>query len=211
MPESLPSHAKKTVERAEPRRQRRLALLVPVALLVGLVASIARSQQPVAPPPAVGPAASVAPLASGSSSSAVSAPPAPGEVPFDHTIHAGKYEIPCIDCHAYADKSAVAGLPSGRKCMGCHKFIDKDKPGVQRLASRFAAGESLEWQRVFYLPDYIYFSHRMHIRADVACADCHGDVAAMKTVTQDRPFTMGRCLTCHEQRHASRDCITCHK
>src|SRR5450432_3380981 len=133
------------------------------------------------------------------------------DVPFDHTIHAGQYGIPCLDCHVYADKSPVAGLPSGRKCMGCHKFVAKDDPIVQTLATRFEAGESLRWNRVFYLPDYIYFSHRMHVRAEVACSECHGDVAAMKTVTQDRPFTMGRCLSCHEQRHATHECLACHK
>jgi hypothetical protein len=30
-------------------------------------------------------------------------------------------------------------------------------------------------------------------------------------VTQDRPFTMGRCLSCHEQRHATHECLACHK
>jgi len=166
------------------------------ALVVGLVASIASSQTP---------APSASPSAAGS------APVAAGEVAFDHTIHAGKYAMPCLDCHAFADKAASAGLPSGRKCIGCHKFVDKESPAVQTLAARFGAGESLKWQRVFYLPDYIYFSHRMHVRADVACSECHGDVASMRTVTQDQPFTMGRCLSCHEQRHATRDCLGCHK
>jgi hypothetical protein len=177
-------------------RRRRIVPLAGAALVVGLVATIARSQSPPPPP---------APSVASSASSVV------GEVPFDHTIHAGKYGIPCLDCHVYADKTPVAGLPSGRKCMGCHKFVAKDNPAVQALATRFEAGESLQWQRVFYLPDYIYFSHRMHVRAEVACPECHGDVAAMKTVTQDRPFTMGRCLSCHEQRHATRACLSCHK
>jgi hypothetical protein len=185
-------------ERHEARRRRRVLLLAASAVVVGLIASIAHSQGP--PPP-------VPPSAAGSAS----APAAAGEVPFDHTIHAGKFGIPCLDCHAYADKTPVAGLPSGRKCMGCHKFVAKDDPAVQTLATRFEAGESLRWQRVFYLPDYIYFSHRMHVRAQIECSECHGDIAEMKTVTQERPFTMGRCLSCHEQRHATRACLACHK
>jgi hypothetical protein len=134
-----------------------------------------------------------------------------GEVPFDHTIHAGRYGIPCLDCHVYAAESPVAGLPSGRKCMGCHKFVAKENPVVQKLAARVAAGEPLRWLRTFALPDFIYFSHRMHVRAQVSCAECHGDIAAMKTVAQDDPFTMGRCLSCHEDRGASRDCLSCHR
>jgi hypothetical protein len=177
-------------------------LLVPT-LGVALVAT-AYSQ---APPPETLPSAS----ASVSASAIASGPSPVGEIAFDHTIHAKQYAIPCIDCHAFADKSPVAGIPSERKCMGCHKFVAKDSPGVQTLAARFAAGEPLRWKRAFYLPEYIYFSHRMHVRADVACQECHGDVASMKTVVQDKPFTMGRCLECHEQRHASRECLTCHK
>ena len=134
-----------------------------------------------------------------------------GDVPFDHTIHAGKYGIPCLDCHAFADKSPVAGLPSGRKCMGCHKFVDKENPSVQRLAAHVEAGEPLRWQRVFSIPDFVYFSHRMHVRANVACAECHGDMAAMKTVVQARSFTMGRCMQCHKERNATHDCLGCHK
>jgi hypothetical protein len=138
-------------------------------------------------------------------------PDAVNEVPFDHTVHAGTYAIPCLDCHVYADRAAFAGLPSGRKCMGCHKFVAKDSPVVQRLAERVAAGKPLAWMRVFSVPDFIYFSHRMHVDAQVACAECHGDVAAMHAVAQDRPFTMGRCLDCHQERHATRDCLSCHK
>lgn len=138
-------------------------------------------------------------------------PDAVNEVPFDHTVHAGTYAIPCLDCHVYADRAAFAGLPSGRKCMGCHKFVAKDSPAIQKLAERVAAGRPLAWLRVFSIPDFIYFSHRMHVRAQVACAECHGDVAAMRVVAQDSPFTMGRCLRCHQERHAARDCLSCHK
>jgi len=134
-----------------------------------------------------------------------------GEVPFNHQIHAGQFKIPCLDCHAYADKSPSAGLPSGRKCMGCHRFAGKDKPEVQLLAKRFEDGTPLRWERVFAVPDFIYFSHRSHVRAKVECKECHGDIAAEKTVQQEKPFTMGRCLTCHEARNAPRDCLVCHK
>lgn len=134
-----------------------------------------------------------------------------GEVAFDHQVHAGKYKIPCLDCHASADKSPSAGVPSIRKCMGCHKFVAKEKVAVQLLAKRFEDGQTLRWQRVFAVPDFIYFSHRAHVGAKVECKECHGDVAATPTVRQEQPFTMGRCLACHEARQATRDCLACHK
>ncbi len=139
------------------------------------------------------------------------APGVPGEIPFDHAIHVGKAGMACLSCHVYADKSPVAGLPSGRKCMGCHKFVAKEKPGVQLLAARVEEGRPLRWERVFSVPDFIYFSHRAHVRARVDCRDCHGDVTLTRVVEQDRPFTMGRCLVCHEERKATRDCVACHK
>jgi hypothetical protein len=62
------------------------------------------------------------------------------------------------------------------------------------------------------------FSHRRHLLAKppvglkpLDCKDCHGDIAAQKVVRQEQPFTMGRCLECHEKRQASRDCLACHK
>lgn len=163
--------------------------IVVTAVIGGVIAANARSEPPATPAP----------------------PGTVNEVPFDHTIHAGQYGIPCLDCHVYADKSPVAGLPSGRKCMGCHKFVAKDQPAIQRLGERVAAGQPLTWLRVFAVPDFIYFSHRMHVRAKVSCAECHGDIAAQKTITQDRPFTMGRCLACHREREATFDCLSCHK
>jgi hypothetical protein len=138
-------------------------------------------------------------------------PGAPGEVFFDHSVHAGKARMPCLDCHPYAEVSPSAGLPSGKKCMGCHKFVAKEKPGVQLLAKRVEEGRPLRWQRVFSVPDFIYFSHRPHVRAKVECAACHGDMAWATTIRQDRPFTMGRCIGCHAERKATRDCIACHK
>jgi Cytochrome c7 and related cytochrome c len=136
-----------------------------------------------------------------------------GEIPLDHKVHAGDLKMPCLSCHVYADRSSVAGIPSGRKCMGCHKFISKDKPAIQLLAQRVDAGQPLRWRRIFALPDHVYFSHRVHIRAKkpIDCKECHGDIAASKTIAQAKPFTMGDCLDCHKAREASRDCLTCHR
>ena len=115
-------------------------------------------------------------------------------VPFDHSIHAGKYAMPCLSCHVDADKSTTAGIPSVRKCMGCHKFVDKEKPGVVELARLWDAGKTPSWQRVYDLPDYVYFSHRVHVGAQVACTQCHGDVRSMTRISRVSSLTMGWCL-----------------
>ena len=140
--------------------------------------------------------------------------PAPlDEIPFDHRIHAGDCRIPCLSCHADAVRSPVAGIPSGKRCMGCHKFVASDRPAVQVLAARVRAGQPLQWTRVTELPDFVYFTHRVHLhfREPVACTECHGDVASMQVVRLEQPFTRGRCLSCHEVRNVRHDCIVCHR
>lgn len=132
-------------------------------------------------------------------------------VPFDHTIHVGQYKMRCLACHVYARLSTTAGIPSVRRCMGCHKFVDKKKPGVKRLAALWEKHEPPRWRRVYNLPDFVYFSHRVHVAANVACTSCHGDVGSMHKVTQQQQLTMGWCLSCHTKRKASTDCLVCHK
>jgi Cytochrome c7 and related cytochrome c/Class III cytochrome C family len=135
----------------------------------------------------------------------------PDTVPFNHSIHAGTYRMACLSCHVDADKSTTAGMPSVSKCLGCHKFVDKQKPAVQELARLWEDEEVPRWTRVYELPDYVYFSHRVHVTAQVACSQCHGDVASMSRITRVSSLTMGWCLTCHEEKHATRDCVACHK
>lgn len=137
--------------------------------------------------------------------------PVPDEIRFDHTIHAGTYRIPCLLCHSYADKAKVAGIPSLRKCMGCHELAPKEKPALQKLAELFKQGKPLSFTRVHEMPDHVYFSHRMHVRAQVACGECHGSVETMHVVRQVASLEMGWCLDCHTRRGASLDCLTCHK
>ncbi len=151
------------------------------------------------------------PFAAGHAAPAEAAPPAADAIPFDHTIHAGKYAMPCLACHVNARNSTTAGLPSVRKCMGCHKFVAKDKPAIQALTKLWEAKKAPTFRRIHDLPDYVYFSHRVHIAAEVACSTCHGDVAKMQKVVQVSPLTMGWCLTCHQQRKATLDCVGCHK
>ena len=45
--------------------------------------------------------------------------------------------------------------------------------------------------------------------ADV-CVICHGDVAGMEKVRQERSLKMGDCVDCHRDNSAPTDCSTCH-
>ena len=55
-----------------------------------------------------------------------------------------------------------------------------------------------------------HVTHRRHLQADVDCQVCHGQVQQMESAVQVAPLTMGWCVTCHEEREVSKDCLLCH-
>ncbi len=147
-----------------------------------------------------------------------SAPPAPAQpIRFSHKVHAGDNIIGCTSCHAYAEHSPVAGIPSMQRCQGCHKFVKQDPQDpqmtreIQALLAKLDEGKPIEWVRVYRVPDHVYFTHERHVRAGLRCQQCHGEVQTMEAVRQAAPLTMGWCLECHHARKAPTDCWTCHK
>lgn len=138
--------------------------------------------------------------------------PAPEQpIAFPHTVHAGSLQLPCTYCHVFAERSRYATAPSVELCMGCHGSIATDHPEIRKLTRHFEEKKPIEWVRVYALPDFIYFSHKRHVKAGVPCSDCHGNVARMKRVRRVSSLTMGWCVSCHRVRGASRDCAVCHK
>lgn len=131
-------------------------------------------------------------------------------IPFSHKIHAGINKIPCLYCHAEAEKSRHATVPPMSVCMGCHKSVAVTKENIVKLAAAYKADTAIAWIRVHELPDYVYFAHRWHLARGIACQTCHGPVETMDRVVQAAPLTMGWCLDCHRQNGASIQCITCH-
>jgi hypothetical protein len=138
--------------------------------------------------------------------------PAPEQpIAFPHTVHAGTMQLPCTFCHVFAERSRHAGAPPIEVCMGCHRTVATDREEIKKLTRHFDKKRPIEWKRVYALPDFIYFSHKRHIKAGLACAACHGDVAGMKRVRRVSNLVMGWCVSCHRVRNAPTDCATCHK
>lgn len=139
-------------------------------------------------------------------------PPQP--IAFNHEVmvQAG---VPCLYCHTGATQSAVAGIPSIDKCMGCHRTVATDNPEVKKLTAYWQQQKSIPWVRINRLPRYVYFSHAVHIvAAGLNCERCHGDVGHMAVTQPAVRFTMGFCLSCHKQQPNApqlMDCVICHK
>ncbi|PIT98599.1 MAG: cytochrome C [Bdellovibrionales bacterium CG10_big_fil_rev_8_21_14_0_10_45_34] len=133
-------------------------------------------------------------------------------IPYDHAVHAGKLQIPCMYCHANADKSKQASVPSLNICMNCHSVVATDRPAVQKLREHYEKGVSVPWVKVHMLPDHAHFNHERHVRKGVACQECHGAIQEMSTVYQKSDMSMGWCIECHRkpENNAPINCSTCH-
>jgi hypothetical protein len=123
-------------------------------------------------------------------------------VQFDHRHHVEDDGIPCLYCHDLAERSPFAGVPATEVCMGCHSQIWNGSPMLEPVRRSFFSGQPLPWNRVHRVPDFVYFNHAVHVNGGVACAACHGDVAAMPLPRQVNLLTMGWCLDCHRQQPA---------
>lgn len=132
-------------------------------------------------------------------------------IAFPHTVHAGQLGLSCSFCHESAELGPQAGVPAVSKCLSCHQAIATDRPEIQKLLGYQQRGEPIRWQRIYHLPDFIYFSHKRHVNSGLDCSACHGAVEEMQTVKRVRSLQMGWCLSCHRSRGASFDCATCHK
>ena len=132
-------------------------------------------------------------------------------VPFSHKHHAGELGIDCRYCHTSVEQSSFAGIPATHVCMSCHSQIWVRSPMLEPVRASYAADRSIEWTRVNAVPDFVYFSHRMHIARGVSCEQCHGDLTQQQRTFQANTLNMGFCLSCHRQMQAPTECWTCHK
>ena len=132
-------------------------------------------------------------------------------VAFSHALHAGRLEVSCQFCHRGAEISPVAGVPSMHLCMSCHRNLSTQTGETKKLLKSWNEQVSIQWTRLQRLPDFVYFTHEMHLFRGVQCVECHGRVEMMSSTPRAASFEMGWCLSCHRQRGASRDCLTCHR
>jgi mono/diheme cytochrome c family protein len=129
-------------------------------------------------------------------------------IAFSHELHAGDLQIDCQYCHTGVRFSKNANIPSSNMCMNCHKYVLPESPEIQKIwravdyrkeTDTYGPNrEPIEWVRVHTLPDLAYFNHSQHVQVGgVDCENCHGDVAQMEVIRQEKLLTMGWCVDCH--------------
>ena len=160
--------------------------------------------------------------------------PQPQPIAFNHALHAGKRQIACVYCHRGTQNGYFAGVPSVQDCANCHQNFanyspykppaegqpDPDKrwrDEVGKLKTYIDGKKEIKWFKNYDLPEHVKFAHKAHLNATLAngqkieCAQCHGNVATMETISLNEKTTMGWCVTCHRENGAPTDCTTCHR
>jgi hypothetical protein len=125
-------------------------------------------------------------------------------IAFSHKLHAGDLKLKCKMCHPGTDETMQ--IAKSATCMQCHSAIKTDSPDIQKLAK----GE-IHWVRVYEIPSYVSFSHKVHLDSGNTCQDCHGPVAERTQLAKEGDISMGGCMNCHRLKKVSIDCSFCHE
>ncbi|MGP8174926.1 MAG: cytochrome c3 family protein [Terracidiphilus sp.] len=118
-------------------------------------------------------------------------------VPFSHKHHVQGLGLQCQYCHVTAEKSSYAGIPPTKTCINCHSQIWTNAQLLEPVRQSWMNGQSLVWTKVHDLPDFVYFSHEIHVNKGLGCATCHGRVDQMPLMYAQNTLQMEWCLDCH--------------
>jgi cytochrome c553 len=124
-------------------------------------------------------------------------------IKFSHQIHTGQNKIDCLYCHNTAEFSKSAGIPAAAVCLNCHQLVVKEgsRSGsfeINKIIRAVENNEPIVWNRVYNLPDHVFFSHAQHVKVGgLECTQCHGAVEEMHIIRQFNDLSMGWCINCH--------------
>lgn len=132
-------------------------------------------------------------------------------VAFSHKKHTELAKLACKDCHTMPAPGEMATIPATSKCMGCHVAIKTDSPQIAKVTAYHKEKRPVPWVRVYEIPGYVFFSHKVHTEAGAKCETCHGPVGERDVLTKEVKHNMGSCMECHRQHKAPNDCESCHE
>jgi hypothetical protein len=130
------------------------------------------------------------------------------ELKFSHKLHAVDNEMECATCHEAAESSQKGGdnlFPTMETCANCHDVEDDE--GCQLCHSDMDNPRAVP--RVDFYSEL--FSHEKHLTTGFDCNSCHRDVKNKVAIESYLLPNMAECMSCHTQKNASIECVTCHK
>ena len=131
-------------------------------------------------------------------------------LPYSHKLHVG-LGLTCATCHKNPDPGGAMGFPAESLCMSCHRTTKVESPHIQKLAAAAGEKKRMEWVRVYQIRDFVYFSHRRHMKAGVGCETCHGPVKERDVISAEVVHNMQSCMACHKAMSARNECDACHE
>lgn len=134
-------------------------------------------------------------------------------IQYNHSIHVDEAGLYCSDCHVGVETKIQATLPTIKRCSTCHSEMQGESPEEAKVVEAVNNKEEIHWNRIYTLPEHVFFSHRRHVTAGkVACSECHGEVEKLTKPADHQlvPIQMKRCMKCHDRKSVSNDCINCH-
>ncbi len=135
-------------------------------------------------------------------------------VAYNHSIHVNDVDLECTECHTGVENRARATLPTIEICETCHSEMNGETEAEAFVVAAVENSEEILWNRIYELPDHVYFSHRRHISlGKIECTQCHGDIQDFEMPPQI-PYiaqTMEFCMDCHEEQKVNNDCLACHR
>ena len=95
--------------------------------------------------------------------------------------------------------------------MACHESIKPESSAVKKLTAAHQRSAKVKWVRVYRVPDFVFFSHATHVKAEVECNTCHGPVAERDVLAKEVSTSMVMCMNCHAEKKAPNGCSVCHQ
>ena len=138
--------------------------------------------------------------------------PAPAQpIPFPHRTHV-KNGLECGQCHPMPEPGDFMEIAGTEFCMNCHAAIKTDSPAIQKLTAFHNDKAPIEWEPVYLIPQYVFFSHKVHTtEAKIKCEACHGPVGERLALAKEKDTSMAGCMDCHRAAGASLACNFCHE
>jgi Cytochrome c7 and related cytochrome c len=148
---------------------------------------------------------------------------------FNHRKHVRELGLSCTTCHDKAKTSRSSRdslIPTPIRCDGCHDTDHRDLNAVKADPSElisqcgfchvgYRASDGNRVARMLIPRPNLRFSHELHLRHNIGCQQCHGNVQNIELATRDQLPRMRGCFHCHQMPVSSRGkargaCPTCH-
>lgn len=156
-------------------------------------------------------------------------PPQQLTIRFNHTKHVKELQQNCKTCHAAAYQSTRATdslLPSPAKtCDTCHdadhsNLADVKTGGEPNGACGYChlgenPGKDGKVAKLVIPQPNLRMNHAAHVKRNIECAQCHGEIAELELATREQLPRMAGCFQCHAksgpaQGEARGACTGCH-